>query len=141
VELVDVIAVNKADGVNRAAADLAAAQYRAALRVLADVGSTEPPPVLTCSALQKQGVAAVWKAIEDRSLPGGSRVALVARRQAQEMRWLWSIVKERVDEAIYAHPSVRAIRDEVEQQVLAGAIPAEAAARRILEAFTSHPRI
>ena len=139
-ELVDVIAVNKADGANRSAADLAAAQYRAALRVLADVGSREPPPVLTCSALHHEGIAAVWDAIERRTIGKGSRDSLVARRQRQEMRWLWSIVEERIEQSIYAHPAVMAIKDEVEQQVLAGAIPAEAAARRILAAFVLAPR-
>lgn len=139
-ELVDVIAVNKADGPNRAAADLAAAQYRAALRVLADVGSSNPPPVLTCSARHQEGIEAVWDAIERQTLGKGSDESLATRRQHQEMRWLWSIVEERVEEAIYAHPAVIAIKDKVEQQVLAGAIPAEAAARQILEAFTLSPR-
>src|SRR6516165_4582375 len=64
-EMVDVIAVNKADGATRAAAELAAGQYERALQSLAG-RQGDPPKVLTCSALERQGVDAVWEAIERR---------------------------------------------------------------------------
>src|SRR5271157_4125407 len=64
-ELVDVIAVNKADGPTRSAAELAARQYRDALHSLAG-REDDPRVVLTCSALHGQGVDAVWEAIERR---------------------------------------------------------------------------
>jgi LAO/AO transport system kinase len=49
-ELVDVLAVNKADGATREAAELAAQQYRVALQSLAN-SQDDSPTVLTCSAL------------------------------------------------------------------------------------------
>src|SRR6516162_9289291 len=64
-ELVDVIAVNKADGPTRTAAELAAEQYRMALESLAG-RQGDPPAVLTCSALTGEGVDAVWEAVERR---------------------------------------------------------------------------
>jgi LAO/AO transport system kinase len=97
-ELVDVIAVNKADGPTVAAAELAAQQYRTALQPLAG-RREDAPPVLTCSALYGQGVEAVWE------------------------------------------PAVRAIRDDLEREVLAGTIPSAAAARQIQESFGLYPGI
>src|SRR5262249_37725206 len=64
-ELVDVIAVNKADGPTRAAAELAARQYQSALESLAGRHG-DRPAVLTCSALHRQGVGAVWDAVAHR---------------------------------------------------------------------------
>ena len=52
-ELVDVLAVNKADGATRAAAELAAHQYRLALSSLAGRDTREPPRVLTCTRIAR----------------------------------------------------------------------------------------
>ncbi len=61
-ELVDVIAVNKADGATRTAAELAARQFEMALgSLLGRHGSI--PTVMTCSALHHEHVATVWNAI------------------------------------------------------------------------------
>jgi LAO/AO transport system kinase len=133
-ELVDVIAVNKADGLTRAAAELAAEQYRQALQSLA--GHTdESPTVLTCSALEGQGIEAVWEAVERQHAHRTATGAVAARRRRQNLRWLWALVEGRLHQAMQTHPAVRAIRDELERGVLAGTTPPAVAARRILEAF------
>jgi LAO/AO transport system kinase len=133
-ELVDVIAVNKADGPTRSAAGLAAEQYRSALQSLAG-RHDDPPQVLTCSALQREGVDAVWEAVEGRHGKLGASGELAERRRRQNLRWLWALVEDRLRQAVHTHPAVRAVSDELEREVLAGTTPAAAAARRILEAF------
>lgn len=137
-ELVDVIAVNKADGAMRAAAELAAQQYRDALQSLAG-RDHEPRPVLTCSALHAQGVDAVWDAIEARNARLASNGALAERRRQQNLRWLWSLVADQLQQAVHTHPAVQQIRGELEREVLAGTTPAAVAARRVLEAFGLDP--
>jgi LAO/AO transport system kinase len=128
-ELVDVIAVNKADGAMRAAG-----QYRDALHSLAG-RADNPPTVLTCSALHRQGIDAVWEIIERRQQRLKTTGELTDRRRRQNLRWMWSLVEDQLRQAVRTHPAVQAMRDDLERDVLAGAIPAEAAARRILEAF------
>jgi LAO/AO transport system kinase len=129
-ELVDVIAVNKADGATRAAAELAARQYATALQSL-----SPPPVVLTCSALEQTGVDAVWDAVARRRARLAARGALEERRRRQNLRWMWALVEEQLRQAVQTHPAVRDIRAGLERDVLAGSVPAAAAARRILEAF------
>jgi GTPase len=129
-ELVDVIAVNKADGATRQAAELAARQYGTALQSL-----SPPPVVLTCSALEQTGVEAVWTAVERRHARLAASGALAERRRRQNLRWLWALVEDQLRHAVHTHPGVREIRDGLERDVLAGTLPAAAAARRILEAF------
>jgi LAO/AO transport system kinase len=137
-ELVDVIAVNKADGATRAAAELAAEQYRQALHSLAG-RQGDPPMVLTCSALEQQGVVAVWHALEQRHTGLAASGALTERRQRQNLRWLWALVEGQLRQLVHTHPAVQAIRDDLERQVLAGTTSAAAAARQILEAFRIRP--
>ena len=135
-ELVDVIAVNKADGPTRAAAELAAGQYRQALQSLSG-RHAEAPAVLTCSALHGQGVEGVWEAVERRHARLAASGELADRRRRQNLGWLWALVEDGLRQALQTHPAVAAIRDELEREVLAGAVPAAVGARRILEAFGS----
>jgi LAO/AO transport system kinase len=133
-ELVDVIAVNKADGPTRTAADLAAEQYRQALQSLAGRHG-DPPAVLTCSALEGQGVDAVWDVIQRRHARLTATGALAERRRRQNLRWLWSLVEDQLRHAVHTHPAVRAVQGDLERDVLAGSTPPAVAARRILAAF------
>src|SRR6516162_6821846 len=91
-ELVDVIAVNKADGAMQSAAELAAGQYRDALHSLAGRGDN-PPSVLTCSALHRQGIDAIWNLIVRRQQRLKTTGELADRRRRQHLRWMWSRVE------------------------------------------------
>src|SRR5205085_314123 len=63
VELADLIVVNKADGDLMQQAKRVRADYAAALRLLHTAGASWQPKVLTCSALQGDGIPDVWKQI------------------------------------------------------------------------------
>ncbi len=133
-ELVDVIAVNKADDAMLKAAELAAHQFEMAIQSI--LGKQEhPPQVLTCSALQHKRVDAVWEAIEHRFQRLRSSGELAQRRRRQQVRWLWAIIEDRLKQAVRENPRVQSIRQELEAQVLAGSLPPESAARSILNAF------
>jgi LAO/AO transport system kinase len=137
-ELVDVLAVNKADGATREAAELAAQQYRVALESLAG-RRDDSPAVLTCSALNEQGVDAIWDAVARRHARLAASGGLAERRRRQNLRWLWGLVEDQLRQAVHTYPAVRAIREDLERDVLAGTTPSTAAARRILEAFGITP--
>jgi LAO/AO transport system kinase len=139
-ELVDVIAVNKADGPTRAAAELAAEQYRQALHSLAGRHG-EPPAVLTCSALERQGVAAVWEAVAAQHAHLAASGGLAERRRRQNLRWLWALVEGQLRHAVHTHPAVLAVQNDLEREVLNGTTPPAAAARKILEAFGYRPDV
>jgi len=133
-ELVDVIAVNKADGQTRQAALVAAQQLSHVLESLA-ARTSETPTVLTCSALHNEGVAQVWDAITQRHARIQQSGELEQRRRRQSVRWLWNLVDDRLQRALRNHPIVAAMRDELERDVLDGTLTPESAARQILEAF------
>ncbi len=62
-ELADALAVNKADGDNRVRAERAAKVYELALHLLQPSSPQWSPPVLTCSALEMNGVEAIWDTV------------------------------------------------------------------------------
>ncbi|TWU38958.1 putative GTPase [Novipirellula aureliae] len=135
-ELADVIAVNKADGDNRRAAELAARQYHSALESLTGHDSDKAPTILTCSALDDSGIDSVWEAIEKKCERRRETGEFSERRQKQNLRWLWALVDEQLREAIKKHPVVRQIYSDIEQQVLDGQMPAAAGANKIFAALS-----
>jgi LAO/AO transport system kinase len=136
-ELADMIVINKADGDNRARVEQAAREYRNVMHYARPSDGDWTPPVLTCSALTGEGVEPVWRAVADRHGAMRAGGELDERRRRQALRWMQSMIDERLRLLLAAHPQARAVRAEVEAEVLAGRLPAGAGARRILDAFTA----
>ncbi|MFE0152692.1 methylmalonyl Co-A mutase-associated GTPase MeaB [Nonomuraea sp. NPDC059007] len=128
-ELADVIAVNKADGEHELAARKAARELAGALRMLRSEGP--PPPVLTCSGLTGAGLEELWHQIGAHR----ERVDVAARRRAQQVRWTWTLVQDRLLAELHGDPEVAALTKEVEREVLAGELTPALAADRLLAAF------
>ncbi|WP_336205047.1 methylmalonyl Co-A mutase-associated GTPase MeaB [Nonomuraea sp. LPB2021202275-12-8] len=128
-ELADVIAVNKADGEHALAARKAARELAGALRMLRS--DTSAPPVLTCSALTGDGLEELWRQV----LAHKQGLDLAAKRRLQQVRWTWTMVRDRLLAELRDDPAVAAISDEVEREVLAGTLPPSLAADRLLSAF------
>jgi len=120
VELADMIAINKADGDNVERARIAAGEYRAALNILKPQSETWSPPVLTYSALTGQGIADLWAEVirhKDKMAATGERDA---RRRAQHVKWMWTMLEERMTARLRSDPAVRAKLKQAETAVAAG---------------------
>ena len=104
IELADLVVVNKADGELRAAALRARADYRAALQLLRPASAGWKPEVLTCSALEGEGIAAVWQAVRRHRAALEASGELAAKRQRQTLSWLAAEVQAGLLEALRADP-------------------------------------
>jgi LAO/AO transport system kinase len=135
-EIADVVAVNKADGDFEPEARVAARELAGALRLVR--GHAEwAPPVVTCSALQDRGVDDVWdRVLSHRDHLGAD--GLADKRAAQQLDFTWALVRDELDQRLRHSPGVRAIRDDVRREVLAGELPAPVAADRLLAAYDGH---
>src|SRR3712207_5682592 len=89
VELADMIAVNKADGDGVARAEAAAAEYRAALRILTPASATWSPPVMTVSGLRNDGLDELWQAVLRHRAKLTATSELDAKRRTQDGKWMW----------------------------------------------------
>jgi LAO/AO transport system kinase len=133
-ELADMIAVNKADGEEGGRrAKAAAAEYRAALHILTPASATWTPPVATISGLANQGLDALWSAVLDHRAKLTASGELTARRRAQDVKWMWAMVHERLHQRLVGSAEVRARTAEAERAVAAGEHSAAAGADLIAE--------
>jgi LAO/AO transport system kinase len=131
-ELAEILFVNKADGENETRARRAARDLEAALHLFAPVSPHWTPAVLTGSAMTGGGVDTLWATIEAHRKALDGAGALAARRRDQQVRWLWSMVEDRVLEAFKADPAVTTAAPELERAVAEGRLPASEAAERLL---------
>jgi len=130
-ELADVIAVNKADGDNAKRASAAAAEYRAALHIITPPGALWTPPVLTISGLTGQGLDVLWGKVLDHRAKLEAAGALAAKRRAQDAKWMWALVHERMHQRLTRDAALRARVPAIERAVAEGAISPTAGADEI----------
>jgi len=122
VELADMIAVNKADGDNVQRANLAAADYRAALNILSPHSANWSPPVLTYSALTGNGIAELWARVLAHKDKMSASDELATRRREQQVKWMWTMLEERLTARLRSDPAVRAKLKAAEAAVAAGTL-------------------
>ncbi|MCF8478274.1 MAG: methylmalonyl Co-A mutase-associated GTPase MeaB [Pseudolabrys sp.] len=120
VELADMIAVNKADGDNIARAKAAAGEYQSALHILAPRTPTWTPPVLTFSALTGDGIAALWEHVLSFQQKMTASGELARLRREQQVKWMWTLLEERLTARLRSDPAVRAKLRQAEAQVAEG---------------------
>ena len=134
IEIADLILINKAD-TDPARAERSAREYRNALHILSPAHPDWTPPVLTASGLNNQGLDQLWSQIRRHREVMTANGALVARRADQNTRWMWAMVRDRLETSFRTDPAVAALAPALEQSVRQGQTPASAAADQLLAAF------
>lgn len=133
-ELADVLAVNKADGDNKARAEAARREFSRALHYLSGPAGTWQQQVLACSSVTGEGVSEVWSVVAEFFSHGRKSGVFAERRREQALAWLEALVGEGLRDAYASKRGVGALRAQLESQVGAGLVPAPEAARRLLAA-------
>jgi len=131
IELADMIAVTKADGDNARRARAAAAEYGAALHILAPRSAHWSPPVMTCSAVTGDGIAALWSRILDHREKLSASGELAARRGEQQVKWMWTMLEERLFEPLRSDRTLKAALPRIEARVAAGKLSPAVAVEEI----------
>ncbi len=129
-ELADVIAFNKADGDYVRVAKAAAQELAAALHLVAARDDGWVPPVLTCSALEHTDLDAVWDQLRAHRRHMEQTGQLAEHRRAQDVRWMWSTIDDRLLARFRA--AVKGRASELEDRVRRGEITPTAAAESLL---------
>jgi LAO/AO transport system kinase len=136
-ELADVVAVNKADGPHEADARAAARELRGALRLLTPVSAAWTPPVLTCSAQTGSGMDEVWTSVQEHRAALEDAGELEPRRAAQQVQWMWAVVRDRLLDRLQSDPGVRDALPDVERAVREGELTPTLAAQQLLDRLGS----
>lgn len=133
VELADMIAINKADGDNLKRANITAADYRGALHILSPRSEHWHPPVVTYSALAGTGIAKLWQKVLEHRTAMNASGEFAARRRHQQVKWMWSMLEQRMLARLRSEASVRSKVKKIEAEVADGHLTPALAAEQILE--------
>ena len=121
-------------------AELAAADYRAALHLMSPASPTWSPPVLTCSGLSGAGLPELWRQVEIHREKMSATGELDARRRTPQVRWMWSMLDDRLRDDLREDPEIDQVLASVEQRVHDGEIPATTAVDTIWERYLARRR-
>ncbi len=133
-ELADLIVINKAD-LDPAAAMRAKAQIKTALHMLRPASPSWTVPVLTLSALKKNGIAEFWQAVSDYRRALTASGEFDAKRRHQALAWMWELIDAGLRSRFRNHPQVKHDLPGLARAVEEGATTPSAAALRLLGDF------
>jgi LAO/AO transport system kinase len=136
-ELADLVVFNKAD-IDPKAAQLAAAQMRSALAMLHPASANWQPPVLTLSAIRKDGLVEFWQVVEKFKSTLTASGEFAAKRRHQALAWMWQQIDSDLRNRFREHPAVKSALAELSVSVEAGTTTPTVAAQRLLALVGRH---
>ncbi|MCF2499862.1 methylmalonyl Co-A mutase-associated GTPase MeaB [Dyadobacter chenhuakuii] len=134
-EMADAIAINKADGDNAQAAALAVSAYQNALHLFPKADSGFPTEVLTCSALQENGMEAIWKLIREFEKTTKANGFFDQNRQNQNLNWMHDLIRQSLENQFFSDAAVKAKLTSLEEAVRDGRELPDSAAEDLLRTF------
>jgi len=132
VEIADLVVINKAD-IDRQATAVTRAQWRNALHMLRPASPNWSPPVMTVSALHREGIPEFWEAIEKYRSALTPTGEFAAKRQHQALSWMWQLIDFGLRQHFRHHPRVQANLPALTQSVEQGHTTPAAAAYALLD--------
>lgn len=129
-EMVDMVVVTKDDGDQQKIIQKAKHDYQQALQILRHDGWI--PPVLSCSALTKNGLPDVLQTIEDYFI--NQKPLISKKRENQGLEWMWQLIFDGLKESFLdsvGHESIK----KIEKQILDKKLTPPEAASQLLNNF------
>lgn len=136
VEMADAIAINKAEGENREAANRAATQFRQALHLYPPKAGGWSPKVMLCSALEGSGIEELWSLIQGYTETMKASGWFGRKRTEQNLEWMRRTLEDRLVAGFYEDPVFQAAYAEKREAVARLEMSPFGAAEALLEAFT-----
>jgi LAO/AO transport system kinase len=141
IEMLDGMAINKADGDNKPKAERARTEYAGALHLLPPSAGGWTPRVLTCSSLSGEGIAEVWQMVlAHRELLEGNG-CLARQRNLQALEWMHELTMLGLDELFRRNRAVAERLPLLREEVRMGRTTPFAASRELLALFHIEPKL
>jgi LAO/AO transport system kinase len=138
IEMIDGMAINKADGDNEAKAEQAKSQYASALRLFPPNADGWSPPVMTVSSITGKGVVELWNTILEHRAQLESTGLLKQRRRAQALDWMRELIAAGLEEIFRGDPGIGERLPQMEAAVELGSVTPFAAVRELLAMFRAN---
>lgn len=135
IEMLDGMAINKADGDNKAKAERARIEFAGALHLFPASADGWTPRVLTCSSTGGEGVAEVWQMVlaHRELLEGNGNLAALRNRQA--LQWMNELTMLGLEELFQRNRTVAERLPLLREEVHRGRMTPFAASRELLALF------
>ena len=88
---------------------------------------------MTYSALTGAGIGDLWQKILDHRRAMNASGEFAARRRQQQIKWMWSMLEQRMMARLRSDPAIRARVKKIEAEVADGRITPALAAEQITE--------
>jgi LAO/AO transport system kinase len=131
-ELADLVVINKAD-LDPVATMRAQAQMKTAMHMLRPTSPNWSPPVLTMSALQKEGIDTFWKTVQSYCDTMRRTGEFESKRRQQALAWTWELIDAGLRQRFRSHPAVQRDLEAVLNAVQSGRQTPAAAAGLLLD--------
>ncbi len=131
-ELADALVINKADGESLNLAQRTRSHYQSAMNLLRHT-SFWTPRVMTCSAVEKKNVDAVWGMISDYEVDARKNGWLQTKRSRQAKEWMHALIHEMLMMRLRENTDVRQEMRALEQKVIAGETTPYLAAKKLTD--------
>ncbi len=135
IEMLDGMAINKADGDLKPRAERARIEYSNALHLFPASADGWTPRVLTCSAMHNEGVVEVWSMVEEQRELLGQNGWFQERRRLQALDWMKELIRLGLEDLFRGDPEIGRRMPAVEEDVRRGRMSSFSAARELLALF------
>jgi LAO/AO transport system kinase len=135
IEMIDGMAINKADGDNQTKAERARVEYASALHLFPASGDGWTPQVLCCSALQQTGIVEVWQMVLDHEAQLRASGQIERLRTLGDLQWMDDLIAMGLGEMFRSQPAVAKRLAELRRDVRDGRATPLAASRELLQLF------
>ena len=130
-EMADAIAVNKADGNNMTRSKLAAKSFEQALHMFPPTSNQWVSKVVTCSALENNGIKEIWSLILDYERTTKENDFFEWNRSQQHVAWFKSVLKAYLESQFLMDEKKKKLIDALEGEILEGKTSVRSAMQQI----------
>lgn len=138
-EMADLVAITKCDEGNKMKATQAKINYQNALMLFPAHEGNWQTPVLTCSALQKQGLREIWETIAKYQNLTKENGFWQHKRQQQNLKWMHDTIKQQLEDRFYQNEAIKTELQNIATKVHDGEIHAVKAAFELLTVYNLLP--
>ncbi|OFY62195.1 MAG: ATPase/protein kinase [Bacteroidetes bacterium RBG_13_43_22] len=135
IEMADAIAITKADGANRIAAERAGISFLNALHMYPSPPSGWKPQVMVCSALENTGIAELWDKITEYTAFTKANGYWDEHRKQQAVLRMNDTIIEYLNNSFYTDDTVKRTRPRLERLLHNGRITSYRAALYLIDKY------
>jgi len=134
-EMADIIAVTKADGLNKLNADTAKSLYQNALHLFPTSPSGWKPRVQTCSARNNEGVTEIWESISDYYRFVKESGYFEDFRKKQAVLRMHDAITDYLKYNFYNDTEIKNLKPDIEKKLYDGKITSYKAAKILIDKY------